>query len=69
MLVELDKRGLEALIRGHTPSYEQMEHNPIKKCGNYIGGHADRWEWDYWALQKLSEQELLNIYEILKKKE
>jgi hypothetical protein len=68
MLVDLDKNGLEALVRGSIPTYKQMEIEVIKTVGGMEGGQNDHWEWDFWALQKLSESELHNIYEILKKK-
>lgn len=67
MIIDIDKRGLEDLIRGHIPSYPQMELDSISKLGSYIGGHNDHWEWDFWALQKLTELELLNVYNLLSK--
>lgn len=67
MNVELNKEGLISLIRGGTPTYEQMEHPLVQRGGIYVGGMGDRWEWhDAGALEDMTEKELLELHNLIK---
>lgn len=64
MLVEMDKSMLAALIRGCDPSYEIMDHPLIKSKGHYVGGHNDRWDWNY-SFGDCIEEQLWETYQLL----
>lgn len=68
MLVNLDKEDLVNLVISQSPSYDDMD--KLKKCGlgRYWGGFNDRWEWSRSALEKLSEEALLDLYSMLQGK-
>jgi len=61
MKVELDKIALISLVCGEQPYYSIFEHPVVKKCGSYNGSH-DEWRWFHYELEKLSEQELYDLY-------
>ena len=61
MVVDLDKKGLIALVKGNDPSYEQMEHPMCKANGMYSGSYG-RWDWNYGAFEKSTEEELWSFY-------
>jgi len=62
MIVELDRNGLLSLVNGTEPGYGAFEHPLIKKCGVYMGGLGDHWEW--FDLEDLTDEELFEIYNI-----
>ena len=57
MTVDLDKEDLICLVMAKTPDYKQFNHPIIKKCGKYIGGFVERWDWDVHKLREMSEQQ------------
>lgn len=67
--LDLDKADLVNLICGRGfPTYEVMFEYVHRKLADYVGGFADRGEWDRNALMKCSEEELLEIYKDVKLK-
>ena len=62
MTVELTKPDLMSLVKGTGPDHSIMEHELVKPFGSYRGGHHDHWDWHGYALDKLSEQELWDLY-------
>ena len=66
MKVDLDKKGLVALVKGYVPHYDVMNHALVTMTGHYIGGFHDRWEWDNESLEKLTEKNLFKLYNTCK---
>jgi|GEM_PF-935902 len=66
MKVDLDKKGLVALVMGSTPNYSVMEHALVAMTGRYIGGFHDKWVWDRSALEQFTEKNLLKLYNTCK---
>ena len=62
MKVDLDKADLVCLVKGITPNYEPL----VKRCGHYVGGFSERWEWNKSQLMELTENELCELYSICK---
>lgn len=63
--VELYKKDIICMIKGISPSYDQMKKLENLKLGSYTGGFADKWNWssnnsDCW--DQFSDQELFNLY-------
>lgn len=65
MNVNLDKCDLISLVKGQDPSYKMMEHPLVKANGRYAGSYG-RWDWNYKALEKNTEQEIWELYQLLK---
>lgn len=66
MKVNLNKEDLISLVKGEVPYYDIFDNELVDKSGKYIGGFHDKWEWDDYALKKLSEEELYKLYLICK---
>ncbi len=66
MRIELNKKDFVYLVKGTNPSYEMMAHPLVKRCGTYCGGFNDRWTWNEEILVKLSEEQLLELYNLCK---
>ena len=66
MKVELDKKDLINLVNGVSPGYDLFENPTVKRCGRYSGSYGT-WDWISYELDKLSEEELLNLYKLCKK--
>lgn len=64
MLVELDKKGLLALVRGSQPAYELFDDPLISEHGSYAASYG-RWEWSF-TLNNLSEEMLFHLYKLMK---
>ena len=62
----MNKELLRDAIKGTTPSYSTMDHPLIKPVGDYRGGFSDRWHWNNSVLITKTEQELIEIYTIIK---
>ena len=62
----MNKELLINAINGTTPSYTAMDHPLIKPLGDYSGGFNDRWYWNNSVLKTKTEQELIEIYTIIK---
>lgn len=64
--IKLDKEDLISLVIGKPPYYNQFENPLVKQCGSYTGGMAERWDWKTHELEKLSEEQLYELYVICK---
>lgn len=62
MTIELNKDDLVTLVNGSEPPYGQMNKYVKMGVGSYIGGFVDRWSWDEFALEELTEEQLYNIF-------
>lgn len=67
MIVEVDKKDLVHMVLGCEPDYEVINELINRKLGSYCGGFNDRWDWNKYALEELSEQELFDLYEKVKR--
>lgn len=64
MKVELNTKDLQTLIKGSSPSYSDFNNALVKKAGH---SYSDQYGWTTWSsLNKLSDQELWNLYQICK---
>ncbi len=66
MILDLNKNEIICLIKGTSISYAQMDIPKIKWCGNYRGGFHDDWQWDVSKLKELTEEQLMDLYKIIK---
>ena len=67
MKIKIDKLDLINLVKGvGMPDYELMDHPMISRLGRYYGGFSDDWSWDYSALRECTEEQLYEIYKLLK---
>jgi hypothetical protein len=64
MKVELSREDLKALVRGNGPYYSAFNHPLVKKAGHRFAEQYSRTSWD--SLDKLTDQELLDLYKICK---
>lgn len=60
MKVELDRKGLESLIRGLSPDYDKFEHPLLIKAGFSYSDQYGRVSWD--KISKMTDEELYQIY-------
>lgn len=67
MYIELDRKGLEILVKGSQPHYSIFEHPLIKKAGHEYSDQYGTTTWRH--LNALTEDELLLVYLICRKKE
>lgn len=68
VVLYLEKQDLIHMVKGTNPSYSEMENPLVKRCGSYCGGFNDEWTWDKYKLEKLSEEQLIEVYRICKSK-
>lgn len=69
MLVELNKDEIATLIKDREPKYEQMTHPKIAPLGNYYDDSRDGfWIWCIDFEEKMTEEELWDLYNLLKGK-
>ena len=69
MIVELDKIDVINMLHGIDPSYEKIDKFESLGLGHYVGGFADRWEWDGLyspAWERYTEEQLFDFYQELK---
>jgi hypothetical protein len=62
MKIELDRKGLEVLVKGSEPNYNEFEHLLIKKAGHRYNDQYGNTSWD--KLSSCTDEELYNIYKI-----
>lgn len=62
MNVDLDRTDLIRLVKGSQPDYGQMDQ--LKAYGQYWEGSTQAFVWDSYALAKLSEEQLWEVYKI-----
>ena len=60
MLVEFDRDGLEMLVKGSVPNYNEFENPLVKKAGHSYSDQYGRTTWS--SLRELSEKELYELY-------
>lgn len=65
MLMDLDKKDLEALVCGVLPNFSVIDHPKVKKHGQWMGRY-DQWEWNRISIADASEEELKEVYLICK---
>lgn len=66
MKVELEKDDLVSLVIGTVPCYNVFDHHLVQKTGRYIGGHVDSWKWDRSEVEKLTQEDLWDLYQLCK---
>ena len=64
MTIELDRKDLEALVKGTSPYYSEFDNPLVKLAGHSYSDQYGRTSWD--RLNKLSDQQLYRLYEICK---
>lgn len=62
MIIELDREDLKTLVRGSDPGYTYLNEFEKAGYGSYTGGFVERWDWNYYGLEKCSDEELYEIY-------
>ena len=60
MIIDLDKDGLQMLVKGSVPNYDKFEHPLVKKAGHSYSDQYGRTTWGY--LNELTEVELFALY-------
>lgn len=62
---QLDRYDLECLVKGTFCPYEAMNDSLVNRCGFYVGGFKDEWNWNY-SLSSLTDSELQYVYNLCK---
>ena len=63
MKIEIDRYGLEILVKGSNPHYNQFNNPLVKKAGHrFSDQYGSSWE----SLDKLTDDELYQLYIICK---
>ncbi len=62
MKVDLNRKDLEALVKGSCPNYPEFENELVKKAGHSYSDQYGRTSWD--SLGKLTDEELYKLYKI-----
>lgn len=65
MIVDLDRHGLERLVRGCSPNYDEFDNPLIKKAGHRYSDQYGRTSWD--KIDDLTDEELYEVYLICKR--
>ena len=65
MLVNLDRKDLESLVKASSPSYSNFENELVLKAGHSYIDCYGRTDWN--SLEKLTDEELFELYKICKK--
>ena len=60
MKIELDRKGLEILVKGSQPYYNEFNNQLVKKAGHSYSGQYGKTSWD--NLDSLTEVELYEVY-------
>lgn len=60
MKIELDRKGLKALVKGSQPSYDEFNNPLVKKAGHSYSDQYGRTSWD--NLNALTDKELYEVY-------
>lgn len=66
MKVELNKKGLAALVIG-IDSIHKTHHPEVATLGAYYGGLINKWMWNPNFEEKMTEEQLWELYQILTK--
>lgn len=65
MTIDLDRKDLEALIRGSQARYEDFDNPLVKKAGHFYSDQYGRTSWH--SLSSLEDEELYRLYLICKR--
>ncbi len=65
--VALDREDIICLVKGTSPSYALMDLPLMQKLGSFVGGHYDRWDWNFQFPDDVSSSTLYELYKELKK--
>lgn len=60
MTIELDRKGLEILVYGSVPDYNEFNNPLVKKAGHYYSDQYGRTGWR--KLSALTDEELYEVY-------
>ena len=60
MKIELDRKGLEILVKGSQPFYSEFDNPLVKKAGHNYSDQYSRTSWQ--NLSALTEEELYELY-------
>ena len=60
MIVELNRKSLEALVKGSEPDYSQFDNPLVKKAGHSYSDQYGRTSW--YSLSKLTDEELYKLH-------
>jgi len=63
MTVELNKDDLVTLVMGFNLDNDLINKYSGLEYGHWTGRHVDEWIWHKWALERLDEEELYNIFQ------
>ncbi len=66
MKVDLDKKDLIAMVKGISPYYSLFNDTFVRQCGTYTGGLIDKWDWNIYKLETLTEKDLFGLYTLCK---
>ena len=64
---ELDKEDIICMVKSQSVPYSTIPIYEEKGLGKYSSGFLDEWNWNVAALERLSEKELFEMYQTLKK--
>jgi hypothetical protein len=64
MKVELERKDLEALVKGKSPYYNEFDNALVKKAGHSYSDQYARTSWE--SLSELTDDELYELYIICK---
>ena len=64
MKVELERKDLEALVKGKPPYYNQFNNPLVIKAGHRYSDQYGRTNWD--SLSELTDEEMYKLYVICK---
>jgi len=60
MILELDRKGLEILVGGTSPCYNEFDNHLVIKAGHDYGDQYGRTTWR--SLNNLTDDELYQLY-------
>lgn len=66
MTINVGREDIVRMVLGTAPHYTVFDNDLVKRCGSYIGGFHDGWAWDLNSLDDLTNQELIDLYDICK---
>jgi hypothetical protein len=60
MKIELNRKGLECLVKGSEPNYSEFDNTLVKKAGHLYSDQYGRTRWD--SLSNLTDEELYELH-------
>lgn len=61
VLLQLEDKDIHTLIKGVSPSYEEMTIPLVKRMGRYSGSYGT-WTWVDGAIEEETKEDLINLY-------